>query len=277
MIGLDGPDLADYFARIGLPAAPQPGVAGLGALVRAHRLTIAFENLAIRQGRGIDLSLPAIVAKLVRGGRGGYCFEHNLLLSAALAALGVAHRPLLARVWLNLPADTVPPRTHLFLAVEADGEIWLADAGFGGGYAPPLLLGEHPPVVGPDGSLHRLRRIGAPGSEQGEWLLERSADRGERWQPQYGFDTGHVAMADIECANHWTATRPGTRFTSLHIASRITPSGMISLVDRDWSELADGAMAHRRVESASEWRRLIVDRLGLAMSETEVAALPLFA
>jgi hypothetical protein len=36
-------------------------------------------------------------------------------------------------------------------------------------------------------------------------------------------------------------------------------------------------MAQRRVESASEWRRLIVDRLGLALSETEVAALPLFA
>lgn len=229
------------------------------------------------EGRGIDLALPAIEAKLVAQRRGGYCFEHNLLLSAALAALGLAHRRFLARVWLNLSPGPLPPRTHLLLAVDLAGENWLADAGFGGGYCPPLRLADGAEATGPDGVRHRLTRAGPIGSERGEWLLERSGDTGATWQPQIGFDACNVAAGDIECANHWTSSRPGTRFTSLHVASRVTEGGMVSLVDREFTELAGGLVTRRSVERADQWHQIVVDRIGLPFSPAQVAALPLFA
>lgn len=271
---MNGGPAAQYLARIGLAAAPAPDAAGLATLVRAHRLAIAFENLDILLGRGIPLGPEAIHAKLVGARRGGYCFEHNLLLRRMLGCFGLETAPLLARVRMGLTEGTVPPRTHLFLQARIGGETWLADAGFGGGYCPPLRLAQTGPVTSPDGALHRLRRGGERGTEAGEWVLERSADSGASWQPQYSFDAVPVPMADIECANHWTATRPGTRFTTLHIVSRVTQQGLAALTDRDFT--APGKAA-RTIGTAAEWHGLLTGPLAVALTPAEVAALPLFA
>jgi N-hydroxyarylamine O-acetyltransferase len=269
--------LPAYFTRIGIDRMRVDGPGQLAELVRAHRLAIPFENLAIRQGRGIDLSPQAVFGKLVTGGRGGYCFEQNLLLSRVLTALGVANRTLLARVLMHDPGGPTPPRTHLLLAATLHGETWLADVGFGAGYCPPLRLAEQGPTEALDGTLHRLRRHGAPGSERGEWVLERSADHGTTWHAQYAFDTAEVALADIEAANHWTSTRPDTRFTTLHICARVTPTGLISLIDRDFTELAMGQTTRHRTETPDEWHELLQTRFALPLTREEVAELPLFA
>jgi len=264
---------AEYLARIGL-APPAPDPAGLAAVVHAHRRSIAFENLDVLLGRGISLAPERIFDKLVRRGRGGYCFEHNLLLQRMLAAFGLASEPLLARARLQAVPGEVPPRTHLILRVRIGGEVWIADAGFGGSYAPPMRLAEAAPVEGPDGVRHRLRRVGAPGSDSGEWLLERSPGSGEAWQPQYSFDTLVAPPVDIELANHWTSTRPGQRFTTLHIVGRVTARGTAFLTDRTFTP-ASGA--RREVADADELHRLLADVFAVPLSRAEVAALPLFA
>ena len=265
---------ADYLARIGLNRPPASDPAGLAALVRAHRLSIPFENLDIRLGRGIALEPDAIFAKLVGARRGGYCFEQNLLLHRMLAAFGVMVEPLLARVWMRAAGGEVPPRTHLLLKAQIAGETWLADAGFGGGYCPPLVLADGASVTGPDGALHRLRRLGEPGSERGEWLLERSADRGATWHAQYGFDNFVAPFADIEAANHWTATRPGIRFTTLHLASRVLPEGIAALTDR---VLSVTGQEDRTLADADSWHAALNEVFAIPLSRAEVAALPLFA
>ncbi len=268
-------DTGEYLARISLSGPPAPDPAGLAAVVRAHRLAIPFENLDIPLGRGIALAPEAIFAKLVSTRRGGYCFEQNLLLRRMLGEFGLQAQPLLARVVMGLPAGSdLPPRTHLFLKARIAGQVWLADAGFGGGYAPPMVLSESDPVRGPDSVLHRLRRLGPAGTLPGEWQLERSADEGATWQPQYCFDDLAVAPADIECANHWTATRPGSRFTTLHIASLVTPTGLASLVDHTFTASGEESQT---VASAKDWHRLLTERFTLPLSPAEVAALPLFA
>jgi len=266
---------AEYLARIGLAAPPVADPAGLAALVRAHRLAVPFENLDILLGRAISLAPEALLDKLVRRRRGGYCFEQNLLLAHMLAVFGLRTDPLLARVRLGLADGPAPPRTHLLLRAEIAGHRWIADAGFGGSYAPPLILAETSPVEGPDGISHRLRRTGERGRECGEWLLERSADRGRTWQAQYSFDDAAVPHADIECANHWTSTRPGTRFTTHHIASRATPDGMAALTDLSFT--ASGQEEARTVADAGEWHRLLNEILAVPLSLSEVSALPLFA
>jgi N-hydroxyarylamine O-acetyltransferase len=66
----------------------------LDAIHLAHATTIPFENLDILLGRPIRLDLVSLQDKLVRDRRGGYCFEHNTLLAAALEAVGSASRAL---------------------------------------------------------------------------------------------------------------------------------------------------------------------------------------
>src|SRR5262249_24611720 len=91
-------DLDAYLARVGYTGDRAPSLAVLDALHLAHATHVPFENLGILLGRPVLLDLESLQAKLVRGRRGGYCFEQNALLAAALEALGFAVTRLAARV-----------------------------------------------------------------------------------------------------------------------------------------------------------------------------------
>ena len=77
-----------YLARIGKPDAGAADLATLRAVVAGHAQAIAFENLDAFTGRTPRLDPDDLAAKLVAGGRGGWCFEQNLLLRGALDDLG---------------------------------------------------------------------------------------------------------------------------------------------------------------------------------------------
>jgi arylamine N-acetyltransferase len=93
-----GLDLGAYFRRIGYEGPAAPDLATLRAIQRRQVGAIPFENLDPLTGRPVRLDLPSLEAKLVQGRRGGYCFELNSLLKAALEALGFAVIGLAARV-----------------------------------------------------------------------------------------------------------------------------------------------------------------------------------
>ncbi|MFT3966307.1 MAG: arylamine N-acetyltransferase [Sphingobium sp.] len=274
-----------YLARIGIADRPSPDLDGLRRLQRAHRLAIPFENLDIPLGRGVDAAPVAVAAKLVGARRGGYCFEQNGLFVAALTALGFAARPLMARVWLAVPPGEVPPRTHMLVLVLLDGKEWIADVGFGGSFTPPLPLEDGVEARTPDGARHRLRRAAMPGDPDGEWLTERDGvsvatdgrGGGAGWQPQYGFSLRAVTQADIDQGNHWTATRPGTRFTTLCVASLVLPDGFAALTDTRLTLYRDGRSEARDIAGPEEYHGLLHGLFGIPLTLEEVRALPIFA
>lgn len=270
-------DLDAYLARIGLGLPPAPDIDGLFVVQRAHRLSIPFENLDVRLGRGISLDPPHVFDKLVHKRRGGYCFEQNQLFLRALAAIGFDVRPLLARVWLM--AVDVPPRTHTLNLVRIDGENWITDAGFGGSYSPPMRLFEGSEATGPDGAQFRLTLTDDHG-----WLLERRGDpratdgrtQNADWQAQYSFTLDNVAPIDLEMSNHWTSTRPDTRFTTLSMVSLCLPSGFASLTDRHYTRRNGDQYVEADIESATAYRLRLNFVFGIALDEVEVMGLGLF-
>jgi len=275
--------LAAYLDRIALPAAPDVSAEGLAALLSAHRRAIAFENLDIPLGRGIRIDSESVFDKLVTRRRGGYCFEQNRLLGDRLVELGFTLRPLLARVHLGNPPEAITVRSHVTLLVTLDGAPWIVDGGFGGSDLPLLPLIDGATATSPDGATHRLRRTGAL---CGDWLLERAGPHGatdgralphEDWQAQYSFDLVHVAPDDLEQCNHWTSTRPGTRFTTLHIASIALPSGFASLTDRMLVVQEGGTKSTREIANAADYAQLLQSLFKLNVSAAEAEALPLFA
>ena len=54
---------------------------------------IAFENIDVLLKRDVSLYLATLQRKLVHRRRGGYCFEQNTLLGAALRVLGFHSSP----------------------------------------------------------------------------------------------------------------------------------------------------------------------------------------
>ena len=277
------PQLDAYLARIGLSAPIPRDVGGLAQVQAAHRQTIPFENLDVRLGREIATDSERVFAKLVSARRGGFCFEHNRLLADMLAALGFANRLLLARVLLgNPPAAT--PRTHCLLLVDLDGLDWIADAGFGGAYAPPMPLVDGQEATSGDGARHRLQRIGEEGELPGSWLLERLGPKGsgdgrarsdDAWEAQFAFDLAEVAEADLALGSHWAATHTTSRFTNVTVASLCLPDGFVSMVDGELSIWrAGGEREQRRPGTAADYRALLADNFGLHLSDGEVSALP---
>src|SRR3954468_20653067 len=122
-------DFEPYFKRLGDTGDRAPTLATLARLQYAHATAIPFENLDIHLGRPIRIDLESVTEKLVDHQRGGYCFEQNALFAAVLESLGFPVTRLAARVRLGRPG-TITARTHMLLAVEADGRRWISDVGF---------------------------------------------------------------------------------------------------------------------------------------------------
>jgi len=259
-------DLPAYLARIGLKEVPDADAEGLLTLQRAHRLSIPFENLDIPLGRGISLDPEQVFDKLVRRRRGGYCFEQNGLFLAALHAIGFEARALLARVWLF--ATETPPKTHQVLLVALNGEDWIADAGFGGSYTPPMRLAEGE-AASPDGTRFRLIRDAQHG-----WMLARWG--GEDWQPQYSFTTDRVWPADIAMSNHFVSNEPDSRFVTSMFVTTVLPHGFASLINRDYHRTSAKGDERSEISSAKMLQLRLSLVFGIDLTDQEIAALGQF-
>ncbi|MEJ0066670.1 MAG: arylamine N-acetyltransferase [Caulobacteraceae bacterium] len=150
-IGLDGCvaaeiDLDRYFARIGYGGPREPTIEVLRALHRLHPAAIPFEAIDVLLGREINLEPSALQAKMIAGGRGGYCFEQNGLFKLALQAIGFEVAGLIARSRWGRPLGDIRARTHMALRIRIDGEDWLADVGYSSAMlTAPIRLAEREP------------------------------------------------------------------------------------------------------------------------------------
>ncbi|MGH8627952.1 MAG: arylamine N-acetyltransferase family protein, partial [Gammaproteobacteria bacterium] len=124
-------DIDAYLQRIGHSGNRAPTLATLAAIQVRHAEAIAFENLNPLMGWPVPLDLESLQKKMVRGGRGGYCYEHNLLFKRALEALGFHVTGLLARVLWSAPKGAITARSHMLLRVDLEGQSYIADVGFG--------------------------------------------------------------------------------------------------------------------------------------------------
>src|SRR5579862_4517964 len=132
-------DLGAYLDRIGFRDEPRPDLGTLKALHRAHLLAVPYENLDVQFGRALTIEPHAAFDKIVTRRRGGWCYEMNGLLGAALDAVGFKVTRLAGAVMREVVGDAVIGN-HLVLLVDLDGQPWIADVGFGDGSLDPFPL-----------------------------------------------------------------------------------------------------------------------------------------
>jgi N-hydroxyarylamine O-acetyltransferase len=216
-------DLDAYLERIGLQGRPT-----IAQVHRAHATSIPFENLDPHRGVPVSLAPEDLERKLVAERRGGYCFEQNLLLKAALEALGAHVELFLARVRRGA-GGAIRPRSHLVMRASADGAVWHTDVGFGlGTLLEPLPFG---PGEAHEQSGWRFRIV-----EDGLELVLQTID-GDRWSDLYGFHPLPVPFVDLETSNWWASTHPHSPFVTGLIASALDDRGRRTSLS-DWGELA---------------------------------------
>jgi N-hydroxyarylamine O-acetyltransferase len=246
-VGTDGEtiDLDAYLNRLGAGRPSVPSVDALRDLHKRHVGAIAFEAIDVLLGQEIDLQPQRLEAKLVVAGRGGYCFEQNMLFRYALEALGFDVELLIARSRWGRPLEDVRPRTHMALRVRLDGRDWLCDVGSPRSIlAAPLLMSDHRPQASAFEPL-RLSRT------YNELRLEAFA-AGD-WRPVYDLVLTPQLDVDLLAGNWFASTHPTSPFRQALIVSRQMEGVRLALLEN--------RLSIRRPGTPTEYRRLSVEAL----------------
>jgi N-hydroxyarylamine O-acetyltransferase len=258
---MDRPDLSSYFQRIGHAGGPQAVTLDtLRALHLHHAQSIAFENLDPLSGRPVKLDLPSLEHKLVRSGRGGYCFEQNLLFSHVLRELGFRVTGLAARVLWNAPESTIRPRSHMLLRVDLGDEPYIADVGFGG-----------QTLTGP---LRLVMNVAQPTPHEPFRLIEQHGDfllqtqLRDTWKSLYRFDLQQQFQVDYEVASWYLSNHPQSPFVTNLMAARPVPGRRYGLFNNVLTvHHLNGDAEQQTLGSANDIRATLESSFGLRLPD----------
>lgn len=253
-------DLDAYLARIGYAGDRAPTLDTLQAIHLRHATTIPFENLNPLLRWPVRLDLEALQRKLVRDGRGGYCFEQNLLLRHALRALGFRVTGLAARVRWNVPEDVVTARGHMLLRVDLDGTTYVVDAGFGGQtLTAPLRLERDAEQATP----HEPFRLIDAGDE---FVLQARVR--DEWQALYRFGLQEQFLPDYEVTNWYLSNHPESHFVTGLIVARPDAERRYTLRNNEFAaHHLHGDTTRRTLTSADELRATLADTFRLTLPD----------
>ncbi len=215
-------------------------------------------------GRPPRLDVPTLQNKMIISGRGGYCFEQNMLFRAGLRSFGYRITSLQGRVVRGLAIDAPRPAIHMLLKVELPEGIYLADVGFGN-LAPTRALLLAPQIE--QETPHEVMRFIDVG---GELTLQAQLKHG--WQHIYRVIPYPRYDGEYEITNWYTATHPDTPYQGNIIVAKPGPE---QDPDDHVQRASDNPRRGRRAEkrwlaTKSEFGDVLRGEFGLNMTDQEI-------
>ncbi len=238
---LTAAQLGAYLARIGLPQPAAADLETLAAVHRAHLMSFTWEALDAFMGWPSSLRPQDAFAKMVEGGRGGWCYEMNGLLGAALAVLGFRVTRLCGAVNRETLGD-VAIGNHLTLQVDLDRP-YLAEVGVADAIIEPV-----PMTIGPISQRGFDFSIGA--AEDG-WL--RFGNHPLGLARSFDFRPAHSDEASIAAAHLWLTQDPASPFTGALAFFRHTPDGYVTLHNDRLRRVTPVHVSEQRIGSADQF------------------------
>jgi len=255
-----GEQIDAYFKRIGYTGTREASLGNLEALHRRHLLCIPYENLDQMNGVPLDLSPEGLFDKMIRRGRGGYCFELQGLFCHLLSSLGYQVTQYAARM-TDVPFP-VQMRRHRVLVVELSGERYVCDVGMRREFfRRPLLLREG--LLQSDG-LHEYRYEKDPFFG---WVIYQRL-KGKDWQSVYGFTEEEQVDADFEMPSFYCEKHPDSTFRRFMQISLCTEDSRLNVVENRFSLYSGGEVVERfELTEEEDAKALLTDRFGIRVPE----------
>jgi N-hydroxyarylamine O-acetyltransferase len=253
-----------WLRRIGYTGPRLPTLDTLRNIVAAHAHAISYESLDVLLDRPPKLDLAALQQKMIAGGRGGYCFEQNMLFRGGLRSLGFAVTSLQARVVRGLAIDAARPSFHMVLRIDLPEGAFLADVGFGN-LAPTAPLALVPDIE--QETPHETMRFVRMGDE-----LTLQSKLGDRWEHIYRVVLLPRVDAEYEICNWFAASHPDSPYRWNIIAARPGPNRTrLTLFNaRLIVRHATGEAERRMLGDLAEYRSVLTDMFGLALSDADL-------
>lgn len=239
-------NLEEYFRRIGFhDSLVKADLATLKLIHKQHVMSVPFENLSIHCGEKITMDIEVIFDKIVRNGRGGWCFENNLLFGWVLREMGYNTTMLGSRIYGG--NDFRSDETHLINMVVIDEKAYIADVSYGVSYQvwEPLELVSGVDQTQAAGIFHLI-------DNGGFWVLEKICRKPKILNPEfanssllnrdemkkiYGFTLEPREVQNFFESNQILQTDPTSLFTNKSICSLQTPTGFRALIGWIYSEV----------------------------------------
>lgn len=250
-------DVDSYLDRIDYHGSTRPTETVLRRLHRKHMLSVPFENLDIHAHRPIVLNQSAFYDKIVKRQRGGFCYELNGSFGHLLRKLGFKVSMLSARV-AKKTGGFSPEFDHMTLLIQLK-QPWLADVGFGDSFTEPKRLDVSEPQTD-NGTDYKLSR-------ENSWTLMSRRRKGSRkWEPQYKLTLRPRKLSDYVPRCRWQQASRGSHFTKNRLCSRLTPTGRITLTEKEFIITRNGKRVERPVKSPEEFATLLGRHFGIELA-----------
>ena len=245
-------NLDAYLRRIGLERPLPPTVETLHAVHRAQAFAVPYEALDVFAGHAVSTDLAAVQDKILRRGRGGWCYEQNTLLVWALSALGFDVRRAVAGAYKGSPGPDFMGN-HIVGLVTLQDAPWLCDLGLGDALRSPIPLveGEHR-----DGPLiFQLERLA-----EGRWRFWNHA-AGD--PSNFDLDPGPADEALLQRKHDALQTDPASSFRLNFQAMRMGATGSTVIYGRVLRRTTPAGTEKRLMTGAEELEAILATEFGL--------------
>lgn len=244
------PSLDGFLVHIGYEGPRDPTVEVLDAVLLATLRSVPFANTDVFERRLVpSLVVGDIYRKVVVERRGGYCFELNALLQAALEAMGFDCHAVACRVLF----DDVLLR-HRAMVVAVDGTRRLVDAGLAGPIPTRSLALEEGVVQTTSNGDFAFERDGDL------WVVVKQGDAPLR---TIAFEDRPVPAHDFVSLNFYCSKSDNCKMTEMYVYSLFTEDGYISLFGDEFTEKVGDVRTVTRV-TPEERSHLVRERFGIA-------------
>ena len=254
---IEGINVNSYLKRIH-EKREKPSVSYLKKLHKAHLINIPFENLDIHYKNKIILDYKKIYEKIVRRGRGGFCYELNGLFYHLLFHLGFDSYLISARV--KKEGKFSEDYDHMAILVLLEGETWLVDVGFGDSFI-------YPKKIETDGVQMDYVDYWRVVSDPNENLILQQSDDCSVFQSKYLFTRKEKQPIQFleRCAFHQTSRE--SNFTQQKIITRLTEKGRVTLTERKLKILELGSSNEQEIMNEDEFLSKLQQHFSISLRQ----------
>jgi N-hydroxyarylamine O-acetyltransferase len=243
--------LSAYLKRIGYPGTPKVDFRTLAQIQRGHMEHIPYDALDVPLGIPVSLATEPAFSKLVKGMRGGWCYEMNGLFRWALEAIGFEVIPMTAAVKRKLRGDSALGN-HLALLVRLDQD-YLVDVGLADGPIEPIPFTEG--VFSEDWREFRIERV------DDEWWRFHNYENSSA--SSFDFRPNWYDSAVLERKCHWLQTDPDSTFVQNAICCIAVPDGYRMLVGRVLKWITKNGTSDILINNEAEYSDVLRTQFGL--------------
>lgn len=240
----------EYLERIAYKGSLNPDLEVLQALQKRHLFHIPFENLEIHYGGPILLKKDLIFDKIVKRGRGGFCYEMNGLYYFLLKEIGFEVRRVEGRVFSTRRKEYGLPFDHLTIIVTVEEQEYLCDVGYGEFSIHPLPIVFDEIIPDQRGDFKMIRK---------EPFIKVFKKGKDNWLPEYIFTEATQSWEAFEEMCNYHQSNPESTFTQKKLITQATENGRITLTGKKLKIKEGQDLEEFNIDNEAVFKKTLLD------------------